>query len=611
MNGTSSMKVETARANLMDRQRDGLIQMLNFNKLPEESSGGIDEKWKVLVYDDFCRDVISPLLKVGDLQSRGVTLHLEISSTRDAVPGVTAIYFVKPSADTVDRIASDVSRSLYDAFHLNFAQPVPRPLMESLAGKTLETDSVRLVSKIFDHSCNFVTLEPFLYTLNQSDAYFEMHRPGLKDTAMMAQLEEVAEGIFSAVSTLGRVPIIRAQPGNAAAMIAGMLNKKLQEELKGRGANYFSSDLGHQRPVLVLLDRQVDIPVMLLHGWTYQALVHETVATRLNHVTCKTASGTSENDLDPVDPFWMENKSKDFPHAADAMDVSTKQYQADEEAFKSKTSMSGASGEGVQLVGDAATRGLTDAIHLIPEMQEKKRRIDIHTNLLTGILQEIKGRSLNKLHQLELTMMRGGKLDQKELEALLQSESTRDGDKLRLAMIRFLTCGGDKEEVANCEEIAEKCESASAFAYLKQLDMLNTMGAPPMANADSAEANLSSAANWMKDALSSATTLASNMMGSQWKTNTTRIVEGVMEQYGTPEVEQMLYLDPCAQSSSHPKVTTPYNDAMVFVVGGGNYTEYQNLQAVIATEESGKTVTYGSTELCSPSAFVDQLARLK
>ena len=86
-------------------------------------------------------------------------------------------------------------------------------------------------------------------------------------------------------------------------MIADLLHKKLKkvchrcpvqlepccwQELTER-ESYFSKDLGHQRPVLVLLDRQVDLPVMIHHGWSYQALVHETSATRLNHVTCQVA----------------------------------------------------------------------------------------------------------------------------------------------------------------------------------------------------------------------------------------------------------------------------------------------------------------------------------
>merc|ERR1711865_1018051 len=117
-----TMESSAPSESLMDKQRDGLIQMLNFNKLAEESSGGIDEKWKVLIYDQFCRDVISPLLRVGDLRKQGVTLHLEIENNREEVGDVAAIYFVKPDEATVQRIAADVGRRLYDTFHLNFAQ---------------------------------------------------------------------------------------------------------------------------------------------------------------------------------------------------------------------------------------------------------------------------------------------------------------------------------------------------------------------------------------------------------------------------------------------------------------------------------------------------------
>merc|ERR1711865_636645 len=98
-----TMESSAPSESLMDKQREGLKQMLNFNKLAEESSGGIDEKWKVLVYDEFCRDVISPLLRVGDLRKLGVTLHLEIENNRDEVSDVAAIYFVRPTSETVDR----------------------------------------------------------------------------------------------------------------------------------------------------------------------------------------------------------------------------------------------------------------------------------------------------------------------------------------------------------------------------------------------------------------------------------------------------------------------------------------------------------------------------
>merc|ERR1712166_1194766 len=90
--------------------------------------------------------------------------------------------------------------------------------------------------------------EPELFSLNQPDSFFNINRPGLKDNEMLAQLESIAQGIFSVVATLGRVPVIRAQPGNAAAMVADMIDKMLRQELRGRG-NFFAQDLPHNRPV--------------------------------------------------------------------------------------------------------------------------------------------------------------------------------------------------------------------------------------------------------------------------------------------------------------------------------------------------------------------------
>merc|ERR1719231_1640339 len=103
-------------------------------------------------------------------------------------------------------------------------------------------------------------------------------------------------------------------------------------------------------------------------------------------------------------------------------------------------------------------------------------------------------------------------------------------------MIRFLTAKS-KEEADSAEQAVADLPDAAALKYLQKL---LSMGGSP-AEEDN---KLAGATSWMRDALSSASNMASNMMGSTWKSNATRIVEGVMEQYGTPEVEQMTYLDP-------------------------------------------------------------------
>jgi hypothetical protein len=85
----------------------------------------------VLVYDRAGRDIISPLLNVAQLRRNGITLHMLVSrrklqtigpfrmldfdlycpfqldSDREPIPDVPAIYFCRPTADNIQRIAKD------------------------------------------------------------------------------------------------------------------------------------------------------------------------------------------------------------------------------------------------------------------------------------------------------------------------------------------------------------------------------------------------------------------------------------------------------------------------------------------------------------------------
>lgn len=58
----------------------------------------------------------------------------------------------------------------------------------------------------------------------------------------------------------------------------------------------------------------------------------------------------------------------------------------------------------------------------------------------------------------------------------------------------------------------------------------------------------------------------------------TRIVDELMEMRGG---EDFRYFDPkqlrSPDASQLPKHKTPFTEAIVFVIGGGNYIEYQNL----------------------------------
>ena len=58
------------------------------------------------------------------------------------------------------------------------------------------------------------------------------------------------------------------------------------------------------------------------------------------------------------------------------------------------------------------------------------------------------------------------------------------------------------------------------------------------------------------------------------------------------------------------KAVGPYKEAIVFMIGGGNYLEYESLTTWAGRAIPPKSIVYGATELLSGSQFAEQLAEL-
>jgi hypothetical protein len=189
---------------------------------------------------------------------------------------------------------------LYESYYLNFISAIPRQKLEDLASTAISSGSVTQVSKVFDQYLNFISLEDDMFTLRHQDrdsiSYYSINRGDVKDSEMEQIMDTIVESLFSVFVTLGTVPIIRCPRGNAAEMVGEKLDKKLRENLRDARNSFFTSDsvqagqFSFQRPLLVLLDRNLDIATMLHHTWTYQALSHDVLDFKLNRVEIEEAS---------------------------------------------------------------------------------------------------------------------------------------------------------------------------------------------------------------------------------------------------------------------------------------------------------------------------------
>ncbi|PPS15928.1 hypothetical protein GOBAR_AA04662 [Gossypium barbadense] len=183
---------------------------------------------------------------------------------------------------------------------------------------------------------------------------------------------------------------------------------------------------------------------------------------------------------------------------------------------------------------------LMNAVNSLPELTERKQVIDKHTNIATVLLGEIKERSLDSYVKKENDMMVRGGFDRNELLAVLKGKANSASRN-------------------NIVDWAEKLYGLS---------------------------------------ISAVTAGVKNLLSSHRQLALTRTVEALMEGKPNPEIDSYLVFDPRAPKSSSGTRSShlkgPFKEAIVFMIGGGNYGEYGSLQDLVRHQQPVKHIIYGN-----------------
>mmetsp|Transcript_979 Transcript_979/g.1219 ORF Transcript_979/g.1219 Transcript_979/m.1219 type:complete len:714 (-) Transcript_979:42-2183(-) len=386
-------------------------------------------------------------------------------------------------------------------------------------------------------------------------------------------------------------------------------------------------------------------------------------------------------DLDPdEDPFYASHKFNPFPKAIEQNGVELQEVTQRETEIRSSAG-GGVSLTGGGMGDGTGAADLATAVDSLPALLDRKKQLEIHTSILQAVMTKVAARDIPQFYELESDLASGAYKNNTEgaktkvIEMLTDPSKGTIEDKVRLVLVYALNAPGSTN--TEIQEVAESMKSTletrgsalnsegnqhgllsiedrsmlaqgmRAIQYVIHLRSMNigmisitAQHQDVVASATSEASPFGDSSNltsFMKNATSQATGLlakasekvGSMLSGKSYKHPLTRVVENLCEFKVNTEDDTYLYLDPKISVAEEINVATmlrnttainrvPVRDVICFTIGGGCYTEYQNLQLLVSSSDSAvsssiakqRTITYGSTELLPPEFFLQQLGKL-
>eukprot|EP00178_Gracilaria_changii_P007708 TRINITY_DN241_c0_g1_i11.p3 TRINITY_DN241_c0_g1~~TRINITY_DN241_c0_g1_i11.p3 ORF type:complete len:815 (+),score=145.71 TRINITY_DN241_c0_g1_i11:13024-15468(+) len=448
------------RSALQSRLLDGMIRKV----------GNAADRWKVLVVDRAALRILAAAVEVNKLVDEGITIVEMLDMRRQPLPRIPAIYFVTPTAESVQQLAQEPSTQ-HKSFHLFFTGRIPDFLMDVLRKNSA---LLRKVKTLIELDVQFLAVESRVFSLDRPAAslpqlYADKGKEANDEMTLVSErLTETCKLLAPRVDWCVRYDATSPTSRTVASLVKEQLETarlelkvKDHEESKARqkeGAETRQplEDMDEDedkvtRATLLVVDRATDMASPLIHEFSYQAIVHDLLTLNYQkpggaHIEVPDNSDTSKTKVlqledEDKDPIWNHIRSKFIEEALVEAQNEFKRFLATDAAFKIRGK-------------DASEVDIKDmgaAVRALPESQMRADKHAMHITALKACLQTCHENKLNKLALVEQDLIIGRHSDGTKIQAdevveemvnILGDESIPLAHRHRLLMLGFVVFEG-------------------------------------------------------------------------------------------------------------------------------------------------------------------------
>ena len=267
--------------------------------------------FKILLFDDKVFNILSPLLKIYYLREHNISLTLNIKDNREKMSDIMAIYIVTLTKENLDYIFNDIKNQIFDNFCINFisfdtSDNSNKKILDEFYTKTSNLENNSSIYKISIIPIDICLYHPKIFSLNLKRPYLLLNSPNISDDIYQKYLSKISIGLFSALYLMKTYPVVKYHKG----FFGDDIIKKIQNEF-----NYlfkmcpdskedFKLKKNSKRTLLLILDRDVDLSIMLHHACSFAAMVTDYFGIGIGGDT----TNSKKFNLDPVNDYVWNNK---------------------------------------------------------------------------------------------------------------------------------------------------------------------------------------------------------------------------------------------------------------------------------------------------------------
>ena len=564
--------------------------------------------FKILLYDDKVFNILCPLLKIYYLREQNISLTLNIKDNREKMTDIMAIYILSLTKENLDYIYEDIRNQIFDNFYINFiaydtSDNTNKKILEDFYSKIANLENNLSIYKISIIPIDVCLYHPKIFSLNLKKPYLLLNSPNISDDVYQNYLSKISIGLFSALFLMKTYPVVKYHKG----FFGDDIIKKIQNEfnylfkMSPEIKEEFKVKKNSKRTLLLILDRDIDLPIMFHHACSFAAMINDCFGIGIEDNN----NNSKKFKIDPVNDYVWNNKLHEV-----FVDVGTYVYQEYKNYYKEMDFLDKVNKpkDIEQLQNES--KQLAKSIETLKDKKLIGNILSQESKIVEELNKIQNDKKLDEIFLMECNLLkkkeRINEATKNDFFKLLYNYKDKDNTKddiYRLCLLYYL-CNSKNISKEDIIKIKPYILNKSALDYLKKkIDETSLR--------ENNNINMGLGNNYQKNnsmimkGLFSAFSTISNLMSIEQPSISADLVDKLCR---NQNIANWATYDFITKNIEKDGGNYSYDNVICFFIGGGSFGEYEYIHDLIS--QNGYNIYYGTDYIYRPMEFVKDLEEL-